>query len=104
MVQINLSTEKKLMDLENRSGCQRGEGGSGTDPESGVNRCKLLLLEWISNKICCMALGTFYLVTCDEAWWGIMWEKEYIYACVTGSLCYTGEKWQHYKPTIIEKF
>jgi len=28
-----------------------GEGGRGIDWELGVNRCKLLLLEWISNEI-----------------------------------------------------
>jgi len=28
-----------------------GGGGSGMDWELGVNRCKLLLLEWISNEI-----------------------------------------------------
>jgi len=39
---MNISTEKKIMDLENRLG---GEGGSGMDWELGVNGCKLLLLE-----------------------------------------------------------
>ena len=28
-----------------------GEGGSGRDGELGVNRCRLLLLEWIYNEI-----------------------------------------------------
>ena len=28
------------------------------DWEFGVNRCKLLALEWISSEICCVALGT----------------------------------------------
>ena len=32
-----------------------------------------------------------YLVTYDGAWWRIMWEKECIYVCVTGSLCCTVE-------------
>ena len=36
-----------------------------------------------------------YLVTCDGAWWRIMWEKECIYVCVTGSLCCTEENWQN---------
>ena len=39
------------MDLEKTCGCQGREGGSGMDWELGVNRCKLLLLEWISNDI-----------------------------------------------------
>ena len=43
---MNLSTEKKLMDLENRLVVAKGERGwSGMDLEFGVNRCKLLQLE-----------------------------------------------------------
>ena len=52
MAQMNLSTEKKIMDMENRLVVAKGEvGGSGMDWEFGVNRCKLLYLEWISNEI-----------------------------------------------------
>ena len=36
----------------------RGGGGSGVDWELGVNRCTLLPLECISNRSCCVALGT----------------------------------------------
>ena len=50
MLQMKLSTEKKIMDLENRLVVAKGEG-VGMDWESGVNRCKLLPLEWISNEI-----------------------------------------------------
>ena len=35
-----------------------------------------------------------YLVACDGAWW-IMWEKECIYVCVTGSLCCIVESGQN---------
>ena len=56
---MNLFTEKKIIDLENRLvaaqgwwGLGGGEGwGGGGGRELGVNRCKLLLLEWIYNKI-----------------------------------------------------
>ena len=48
---MNLSTEKKIMDLENRLAAARRRGGSGRDWELGVNGCKLLLLEWIYNEI-----------------------------------------------------
>ena len=49
---MKLSTEKKIMDLENRLVVARGGGrGSGMDWEVGVNRCKPLLLEWINNEI-----------------------------------------------------
>ena len=49
---MNLSTEKKIMDLENGLMVAEGEGeGVGWMGELGVNRCKLLPLEWISNEI-----------------------------------------------------
>ena len=49
MAQMNLYTDNKIMDLENRL---PGEGGgSGMDCEFRVNGCKLLLLEWINNEI-----------------------------------------------------
>ena len=54
----NLSTEKKCMDLENRPVVAKG-GGSGMDRESGVNRCKLLHLEWISDKILLYSMGNY---------------------------------------------
>ena len=45
---MNLSTEKKIMDLERRLVVAKGKGGrSGMGWEFGVNRCKLLPLEWI---------------------------------------------------------
>ena len=57
MAQMNLSTEKKHMDLENRLVIVKGVGGSVVDWESGVNRLKLLLLEWISNEILLYSTG-----------------------------------------------
>ena len=48
---MNLSTEKKIMDLENRLVVAWVGGGRGRDWELGVNGCKLLLLEWINNEI-----------------------------------------------------
>ena len=49
---MNLSTEKKIMDMENGLVAAQGEdGGSGMDRELGVNRCKLLLLKCINNEI-----------------------------------------------------
>ena len=53
MVQMNLSKENKIMDLEKTLVVAKAGagGGSGMDCEFGVNRCKLLLLEWISNEI-----------------------------------------------------
>ena len=52
---MNISSEKKIMDLENRLLAAQGEeGGSGKDQERGVIGvigCKLLPLEWIYNEI-----------------------------------------------------
>ena len=43
MAQINLSTQKKLQELENRFMIAKEDGGGlGVDRESEVNRCKLL--------------------------------------------------------------
>ena len=57
---MNLSTEKKIMDLENRLVvAKRGEGGNGVDWELGVNICKLLPLEWISNESLLCSPGNY---------------------------------------------
>ena len=49
---MNISTEKKIMDMENRLVAAQGErGGSGRNRERGVIGCKLLLLQWIYNEI-----------------------------------------------------
>ena len=44
---------------EQTCGCQGGGGGSGMDWELGVNRCKLLPLEWISNEILLCSTGNY---------------------------------------------
>ena len=54
---MKLSTEKKIMDLENRLVVAWGRGGSGMDWELGVNGCKLLPLEWISNELLLCSTG-----------------------------------------------
>ena len=49
---VVLSTEKKIMGLENRLVVARGGGGGrGRDWELGVKGFKLLLLEWTNNEI-----------------------------------------------------
>ena len=66
MAQMNLSTEKKLMDLENRLVVAKGESeGVGWTGNLGVKRCKRLHMEWISNEILFIALRTLF--TCDGA-------------------------------------
>ena len=62
---MNLSTEKKIMDLENRLVVAKGEGegvgwiGSLGFIELGVHIYKLLLLEWISNEILLCSPGNY---------------------------------------------
>ena len=44
---------------EQTCGCQDGGRGSRMDWESGVNICKLLHLEWISNEILLYSTGNY---------------------------------------------
>ena len=75
---------------EQTCACPRGGGGSGMDWESGVNRCRLLPLEWISSEILMCNTGNYV--------WSLMMEhgnvrkKECIHVCITGSPCCTVEK------------
>ena len=61
MAEISLSTEQKPTQShgEQTCGCQGGRGGSGMDKESGVSRCKLLHLEWISNEVLVYSKGYY---------------------------------------------
>ena len=55
---MNLSTEKKLVPMENRLVVANGEWEkNGMDWEFGVGRCKLLHLEWIINEILLYSIG-----------------------------------------------
>ena len=76
--------------------------GSGIDWESGVNRCKLLSLEQISNEILLYSTRNSYLVTYDGSWWRIIWEKECIYVCNWVTLLYSRKLTEHCKPAIME--
>ena len=53
MAQMNLPTEKKQSHGhgEQTCGCQGGGGGIGMAWELGIDRWKLLHLEWISDEI-----------------------------------------------------
>ena len=50
---------KKIMDKENRFVVAKAGGGIWMDWEFGVNRCKLLPLEWISNEILRCGTGNY---------------------------------------------
>ena len=50
-MKLSVKDKQTQRHREQTCGCQGGRGESGTDWEFGVNRCKLLPLEWISNEI-----------------------------------------------------
>ena len=58
---MNLFTKKKQTHEheEQTCGCQWVRGGSGMNWESGVSRCKLLYLEWISNEMLLYSTGNY---------------------------------------------
>ena len=60
------------------------------DWELGVNRCKLLLLEWRSNEILLYSTGN-YIQSLVMEHDGRFFEKKNVYLCMTGSLCCTAE-------------
>ena len=59
------------------------------DWELGVNRCRLLPLEWISNKILLCSPGNYVRSLMMEH--ENVRKKECIHVCVTGSPCCTVE-------------
>ena len=87
---MNISTEKKIMNLENRLvAAPGGEGGSGRDLEHGVIGCKLLLLEWIYNEFLLCSIDNCldtYIATEQRE------EKKCMHVSVTWSPCCTAEK------------
>ena len=92
------------MDLENRLVVAKGEGeGNRMDWESGVNRCKLLPWEWISNEILLYSTGDLS----GHLWWSMMEDnvrkRMYICMCDRVSLLYCRKLTEHCKPTIMEK-
>ena len=63
----------------------KGErGGRGSDWEFGINRCKLVYIEWINDKVFLYSIGNYirYPMVNHNG-------KEYVYICITESLCCT---------------
>ena len=59
MAQMNLSTEKKIMDLENRVVVAKGEGeGVGWFGNLGLIDANYCLWNGLAMRSCCVALGT----------------------------------------------
>ena len=73
---------------EQTCGCQQGWGGSGVDWELGVNRYKLLPLEWISNEILLCSTGNYVQSLMLEH----DCEIECVHECVTVTMLYRRQK------------
>ena len=59
MAQMNLSREKKIMDLENRPVVAKGEGeGVGWIGSLGLTDADYCLWNGLTMRSCCVALGT----------------------------------------------
>ena len=59
MAQMNLSTEKKIMDLENRFVVSKGEGEEvGWIGTLGLIDADYCLWNGLAMRSCCVALGT----------------------------------------------
>ena len=57
MAQMNLSTEKKIMDLENRLVVAKGQG-VGWIGSLGLTDATYCLWNGLAMRSCCVALGT----------------------------------------------
>ena len=65
-------------------------GGGGKDKEFGISRCKLVCIGRINSKVLLYSTGNYiqYIVINHNE---KEYEKEYIYICITDSLCCTAE-------------
>ena len=77
MTQINLSMKQTLRYREKNVGHQ----GEGTDWKFGVNRCKLLFIECINNKVLLYSTGNYiqYPVISQNE---VEYEKGYMYVFI----------------------
>ena len=85
---MNLSTEKKPMDLDNRLVVAMGEGEEvGWTGSLGLIDADYCLWNGSAMRSCSVALETMS----SHLWSMILGEKKCIHVCVTGSSCYTVE-------------
>ena len=76
-------------DIENGFVVAKG-GRGGMDWEFGVSRCKLLHTEWINNTVLLCSTGN-YIQYPGINHNGKEYKKQYIYMCISESLCCTAE-------------
>ena len=69
MIQMNLSTKQKQThgQREQTCSCQGGWGWGGTEREAGGRRCKLLYMEWKSNKVPTVEHRELYSIVYDKS-------------------------------------
>ena len=88
---MNLSTEKKIMDLENRLVVGKWEGeGVAWIGSLGLIDTNYCFWNGLAMRSCCVALRTMS----SHLWWSMIIgkKKECIHVCVTGSPCCTVEE------------
>ena len=92
MTQTNLSMKQKQThrNREQTGGCRGEVCRGGMEWEFGTRRGKLLNREWINSKVLWYSTGNYiqYPIINHK---GKEYEKEYIYICITESLCCTPE-------------
>ena len=100
MAQMNLSTEEKIVDLENRLVVATGEG-VGWIGSLGLIDADYCLWNGLAMRPCCVALGTMS----GHLWWSmIMWEKRMCTCmCDWVTMLYSRKLTEHCKPAIMEK-
>ena len=103
MTQTNITMKQKQTHRHREQTCVcLGEHGRGKDWELGISLCKLLLIEWINNKVPMHSTGTYiqYPVinhngkSCEKDWkrmYVCVHIYIYIYRYISESLCCTAE-------------
>jgi len=100
MAQSNLSTKKRIMDLENRlvvaKGEREGVGWMGCLELIDTDYC---LWNGLAMRSCCVALGTLS----SHLWWNmIMWEKR-MYTCMCNWVTMLCSRKKNFIGEIIKK-
>ena len=81
MTQVNLSMKEKQIHREQTCGCQGGGAWRKDGLRVQINRCELLYIEWVNNKVLLYSTGNYiqYPVINHN---GKEYEKERICTCM----------------------
>ena len=102
MTQMDLFMKQKQTHRDQICGCQGEEGGGRSNWEFEVNRCKLLYIEWIKNKVLLYSIGnhTQYAVINQDmlAWMKHKLESRFLgEISITSDMLMTSPLWQKAK-------